>query len=137
MELLAEGIGFVLRGTGYVIAGMVGIIVFVIVFGNKVIWKYRVEGYCEAFERDRIKITLKNVAQKGKTIEIRGKLKGENLDKDLTLLLNGFKIAEFEKKQNNGASHSLSTSLNVEEPEKGDLLSVRIENKEIYSEKIV
>ena len=46
-------------------------------------------------------------------------------------------IAELEKKRNNGSSHSLSASLNIEEPKHGDLLSLRIENREIYAEKIV
>ncbi len=135
MELVFDAIGFILTGIGYLFAAIIVLVVMAIFFGKKVIWKFKAEGYSEAFEGNKVRVKLKNLDKKGQTLEIRGKTKSEWRTDNLDVLLNGFRIASVSPDQIKNGSAELN--INIEEPSRGDTLSLLINDREVYSEKIV
>jgi len=136
IETIVEIFSFLLQGVGYFFAGLIVLVILTIILGDRKLWEYEVQGYCDACTNNKIEVEIKCSKKKGTSVEIEGKFKPEYIDKAITLLLNGYTIASFTELENNGAQYKLEKRLQIDEPKVGDTLSVELSNREIFSQRL-
>ena len=136
MEILVEILIFIAKAIGYFFAGLVIIFFLFIVLKDKNLWRYETRGKSDAFESGHIKIKLRCKKRRGAYIKISGKLKTEYIDKPMHVLINGVTIASFIDDKNDGSQDLFSQRLEIEKPNEDDVLSLLIDNREVFSRKL-
>jgi len=140
IETILGILDFLVTGVGYFFAGLFIVVMIAVIFtvltGDRILWEYEAEGHCDACENGKIDVELKRGKKKGISLEVKGKFKAEFIDKEILILLSGYKLASFDANTNNGSQLRLTKSLEIEEPKAGDTLSIRIGEEEIFSQKI-
>ena len=136
LELIFEGISYIAIGIGFFIAGFFVLIVLALIFGDRKLWEYEAEGYCEAGQNDKIKVEIKHLKRKGKYVRISGSFKTDYQNKDIMIFLNGFKLVRFDASINKNKRMFHEQPVDIEEPKSGDTLSIRIDDEEVFSHKI-
>jgi hypothetical protein len=136
LEVILGGAAFLLQGIGYFFVGILVLIVLAVIFGDRKLWEYEVQGHCDACENGKLEIELKHLKNKGVTLEIEGKFKPEYLNKEILILLNGYDLASFGAEVNDGSRYQLEKAIRIEEPSVGDTISVLIDREELFSQKL-
>jgi hypothetical protein len=131
-----QGASFLFQGIGYFFVGLFVLIGLAILFGDKKLWEYEVQGHCEACEKGKLEIELKSLKKRGTTIEVEGRFKSQYLNKEVLVELNGYKLASFDAAENDGSRYQLEKTVEMREPKAGDLVSLHVGGEEIFAQKL-
>jgi len=127
------------QGLGFLVLGLIGFILIAWVFGetDTTIWEYESEGYCE-FSLDK-KLEVEFTKSKSKRVDTKimlsCRLVEDLQNKDISVLLNGSTITQLTPIDAN--THVFTKAVSLSEPSAGDRVSIIIDEKEIYTSRLI
>ena len=113
-----------------------GAIAILILFGDRGLWEYEVK-FPFSENAGRGEVEFKCYKKKGSVIEVELNLESECINKDIDIYLNNHLVYSIPGEKNNSARLYLNRPLDMQKPNEGDEVSVKVQGRNIFNGPLV
>lgn len=127
---------FELASTIPIWAWIVGAIGILILFGDRGLWEYEVK-FPFTEDAGRGEVEFKCYKKKGSVIEVEFNLESECINKDIDIYPNNHLVYSIPGEKNNSARLYLNRPLDMQKPNDGDEVAVKVQGRNIFNGPLV